>query len=61
MLKFKKKSNLELFIERLYPHHLNGYNEGWLEIVKVPFLNGEAFHIFTYENGYKEIVGTFIS
>lgn len=60
MIKFEPKSKLEMFIERMYPHHYGGYKEGWLEIWEIPFLDGKVYHIFTYENGYREIVGSFV-
>jgi hypothetical protein len=54
------------------PEHLNGFDEGWLEIVENDFqieesedkedgpARGKSIQVFSNENGFKKIVTTVI-
>lgn len=56
MLYFHAKDRIEKHLERLYPRHVGGYLEGWLDIEAVD----GGRNIYTWENGYRELITTIL-
>lgn len=48
------------FIAEKHPFHLNGYDKGWLFFKEIKYYNHKFIHIFSKENGIKEILGTVV-
>lgn len=55
-----EKSKVKNFIAEKFPFHLGGYNEGWLHFKEINFHNHKFIHIFSEENGVREIIGTLV-
>jgi len=55
------KKKIKDYLERNYPQHLGGYEEGWLEIEYREIENTDWSIITIYTNeGYKKPIGTIL-
>jgi hypothetical protein len=54
------KDRVREYITRNYPRHLDGLELGWLELEykEIKDTDWRAINIYTFENDYRQIIGT---